>query len=729
MMVRTRAASALVSALAALAPCAAAAQADRQDNPPAEPGKDAGDAQVQQVEVKGKATDYDPRRDDTASKTVMTADEIRKYGDDNIYDVLKRAPGVTISGKSIRMRGLGNGYTQILVNGDRPPPGFSFDALTPDQIERIEIMAAGTAEFSMQSIAGTINIVLRKVVTRRQRDLRANASYSGDGRSVGAGGTWGHKAGNVSYFLNASVFGGVNDTYSSSADRFTLPDGELTQSRAIRSTSRGVQRGVFLLPHLAWKRDDDNELGLSGMLQASRGSSRGSSHTDNLMGTFPNPDYVDTSQRSPRMQDMAKVDANWIAKLGGGKLDMTVSAERGHYSSDSLNDYFTAGQGSRLVRDWRSNSHDRRYALRAKFTRSLFDGHSFAAGVDVSTANNAQRSDRDDRLDLAPPVITREVFESRVTRLAGWAQDEWSIGKHLSLYLGLRWEGVRTDSEGSNLPETRSSNHVPSPVTQMLYKFPDASGRQLRLAYTRTYRAPDVSQLTARRIESPLNTRFAPDSSGNPDLRPELATGIDVTYERYYPDGTMYSASVSRRAITDTIRTLLDLDDTGRWIYRPVNDGTALVRSLQLEFKLPGNRLGKTMRGLQLRGSYSRNWSRVGSLPGPGIRVDGQTPASATLGTDYAKGAATFGASLTWFQGGWIRVSETEYNNLPTRSNLDAYLLWKLNPRYQVRFSASNLLGTGYASGRYYRDASGTSYSQSMQDGSRRLGVKLEVKL
>ncbi|MGB9108334.1 MAG: TonB-dependent receptor, partial [Telluria sp.] len=48
------------------------------------------DGKITTVEVKGAASDYDPRRDDTASKTVMNADEIRKYGDDNIYDVLKR---------------------------------------------------------------------------------------------------------------------------------------------------------------------------------------------------------------------------------------------------------------------------------------------------------------------------------------------------------------------------------------------------------------------------------------------------------------------------------------------------------------------------------------------------------------------------------------------------------------------------------------------------------------
>lgn len=731
-----KATSAVVSVLAALAPCAAAAQANQQDSASTAPEKDAGaagrsgkqgGAQVQKVEIKGSAADYDPRRDDTASKTVLTADEIGKYGDDNIYDVLKRAPGVTVSGKSIRMRGLGNGYTQILVNGDRPPPGFSFDALTPDQIERIEIMASGSAEFSMQAIAGTINVVLRKVAARAQRDLRAHVMYARDGRNANAGGTWGDKAGNVSYFLNAAVFGGVNDGRSSRADRFELPDGTLTQARAVRSTSRNVQRGVFLLPRLAWKRDEDNELNLSGVVQASRGESRQASHTDNLAGTFPSPDYIDSSQASPSAQRMAKVDANWIAKLGGGKLDVTVSTERSRYSSDALNDYFTAGKDHRLLRDWRSDTHSRRRAVRAKFTRSLFDGHSFAAGMEASATDEAQVSDRDDRMDLAPPVVTREDFASRVVRAAGWAQDEWNIGKHLSVYLGLRWEGVRTESEGSNLPGARSSNQVTSPVAQMLYKFPDASGRQLRLAYTHTYRAPDVGQLTARRTESPLNTRFAPDWGGNPDLRPELATGIDVTYARYLPDGAMYSASASRRAITDSIRTNLDLDGTGRWIYRPVNDGDALVHSLQLEFKLPGSRLGA--RDLQLRGSYSRNWSRVGSLPGPGIRLGGQTPASATLGADYSKGAATVGFSLAWNKGGWIRVSETEYDKLPIRRDLDTYLLWKLTPRYQLRFAAANLLGTGYYSDRYYRDASGTSRSQGMQDGARRVSVNLEVKL
>jgi len=38
-------------------------------------------------------------------------------------------------------------------------------------------------------------------------------------------------------------------------------------------------------------------------------------------------------------------------------------------------------------------------------------------------------------------------------------------------------------------------------VAQTLYKFPDKSGRQLRMALTRTYKAPNTNQLSARRYE------------------------------------------------------------------------------------------------------------------------------------------------------------------------------------------------------------------------------------
>lgn len=734
--------SRLILAAACCFPLAATAQSTAQSTatPPAAdaPGAPGADTKVatddkaskiQSVEVKGKSTDYDPRRDDTASKTVLNADEIRKYGDDNIYDVLARAPGVTVTGKTLRMRGLGAGYTQILVNGDRPPPGFSIDNLTPDQIDRIEIIRAASAEYSMQAIAGTINIVLRRVVTKPQRDARIAYFKSPLTRGESAGGTWGEKRGDVSWILNANAYDGHNLSTSNGTDVFNLPDGPLTQSRLTQYAGAGGYHGVILLPRVNWKVDPANELNISFAAQKGRSYWAGASHNDDLVGSFGDPDWIDNRSRTSSEQSMLRGEVNWVARIAGGKLDLTLADEHGRNDDISDNDFSDAGAADRLVRNWDTAVHARREVARGKFSRSLFDGHAVVAGFDTSRQSEDDVRVRDETLDDVATHIV-ETFDPQITRLAAFVQDEWNVTKQWSVYMGARWEGVRTDSVASDLPDTHSNSHVLSPVAQTLYKFPDASGQQLRLALTRTYKAPTIDQLTARRYESPLNTRFAPDSSGNPALQPELATGIDAGYERYWPTGAMVSLSGSRRMISDYIRTELDQDPDGRWIYRPLNEGSARVHTLEAEVKLPAKSLGAAaLANVDLRASVSRNWSTVSTVPGPDNRLDGQTPLSATVGVDWRRDRLSLGASMAFQEGGWVRVSEQQSTLQQTRRNLDAYALWKFDARFQLRLALTNILGMDQTSQSAYADASGTSRETSFQRGAMRTGLNLEMKL
>ena len=132
-----------------------------------------------------RPSDTEERRQSTASKIVIGRDKIERYGDSNLGDVLKRLPGVTIQGRpgrggNIRVRGLGNGYTQILLDGQRIPPGFSLDSLTPEQIERIEILRAPTAETGARAIAGTINIVTREGFNKHINDVKLTAAIEND---------------------------------------------------------------------------------------------------------------------------------------------------------------------------------------------------------------------------------------------------------------------------------------------------------------------------------------------------------------------------------------------------------------------------------------------------------------------------------------------------------------------------------------------------------------------
>ncbi len=184
-----------------------------------------------------------------------------------------------------------------------------------------------------------------------------------------------------------------------------------------------------------------------------------------------------------------------------------------------------------------------------------------------------------------------------------------------SLYLGARWEGIRTTTTGNTFNTGRSSSSVWSPVMQTLFKIPDTKGDQLRFAVTRTYRAPSFQQLIPRRQTSIDNRSTDPDFAGNPDLKPELALGFDASYEHYWAEGAMFSISGSMRRIDDYTRYLVNFDGA-RWVAMPMNAGRATTRGLELETKFPLKALMKDAPAIDLRASVSANWSRVDGVPG-----------------------------------------------------------------------------------------------------------------
>jgi outer membrane receptor protein involved in Fe transport len=297
------------------------------------------------------------------------------------------------------------------------------------------------------------------------------------------------------------------------------------------------------------------------------------------------------------------------------------------------------------------------------------------------------------------------------------------------MYLGARWESIRLDSTGTGLDATQSTTQVLSPVAQTLYKFPDKSGRQLRLAVTRTFKAPEANQLTGRRNVAAENSRFTPDSSGNPNLQPELATGVDATYEHFWASGALFSVGGAVRRMTGYIRTTLAQDADGLWLSSPRNDGNVQVRTLEMELKFPLTLMWKTGPALDLRASVNRNWSHVDSVPFPDNRLDAQQPLSATLGLDYRRDKLSAGASMGFRAGGPLRISEQQSAQRYRQRDLDTYALLKLTPQYQLRVAVANLFGDDSRSRSRYLDANGASESWSAAHTSRRVQASLEVKL
>jgi len=725
--------AATLSMTLAAAPAHGEQSAVTRDNGAAKDGKGVKDDKLQQVEVRGSLGAYDPRRDDTASKIVVNRDEIGKYGDTNLLDVLKRVPGVTVSGNGgrgseVRMRGLGGGYTQILLNGDKVPPGFTLDSLSPDLIERIEVLRAASAEFSTQSIAGTINIVLKKTVNPGRRELKLGYLFSDETKGPSVNLQVDDKAGRLAWSVAANV---TREHFSRDVvqtEGHLDPTG-IQDALRIGSMPQSGRRTRFnLSPRLIWNLENGGTLTSQTFVTINRFDTYVHTLFDTELG--PQPAYPDLDQTFNTKQDLLREEVNWTHKFASGaKLDAKVSATAG---SASPIEYRT-GAGSpgvgALHELIESNNKVRGMNTMGKMTSATWEGHALAFGWDGTyTTSDDARRERDYHLPNVSFSNGDELYTADVARLAVYSQDEWNVTPQWSVYLGARWESIRTKVEGNTFSAVRNRSTVFSPLFQTLYKLPNTKGDQLRFALTRTYRAPAVQSLIPHRFSSVNNSQTDPDSIGNPDLRPELALGVDVGWEHYWSEGALVSVSASARNIDNSTR-IQTVFDGSRWVSLPMNTGSARARGLELEAKFPLKAIIDTTTALDLRVSLSRNWSSVDSIPGPNNRLLNQTPLSATLGADYKLGKFTTGGSFVFKNGGEVRVSADQISYESVRRDLDLYALWKLNPKTQLRLAASNLLGQDYITGGSYTTASaGTQRSRTITSGAATLRTTLEVK-
>ena len=653
---------------------------------------------IQQVEVKGAG--YDARRDDTAARIVVGREEIARYGDANVADIFRRIPGVTVTtgagrGLEIRMRGLGAGYTQILLNGERTPAGFTLESLSPESIERIEVLRVATAEFSNESVAGTINIVLRKTARKRQREAKLGHLLSNDFRGPTFSAELGDRGERSSWSVSAS---GNHDALGrewTGLEENTRPDGTVDLLRTTFTPERGHMNRLNLAPRFNWTLENGDTIGWENLATSASFRNNPHSRVTTLIGRPPPvPDLYGFGEFDDRMLSS---NLNWTRETPAGlKLDAKFGLE---WSSRKMYvrrlGYDSAG---RMETDGHtlSDTHARGANSTGKATRTFDGGHLLALGWDLRYNESGSIRTERDRVRVFPPgMLLDEDFRAAVTRAAFYVQDEWTLSPRWSAYLGARWEGVRTRVDGNAIVPTRVRSSVLSPVLQTLYKLPSRAegveGDQVRLALSRTYKAPELDSIVPLRGEFENNSATEADFQGNPQLRPELAWGLDAAWEHYWAEGAMVSVSGALRRIRDYTSNRIYYDGL-RWIYTPINDGRATLRSLDIETKFPLKALYAGAPAIDLRASVSRNWSKVDAVPGPDNRMEQQTPLSANLGIDYKSGALSAGASLAHRSGGMVRLAANRGFYREARTDLDTYVVWAFNPKVQLRVALSNLL-------------------------------------
>lgn len=689
---------------------------------------------VQQVEVKG--AQYDARRDDTATRIVIKRDEVLRYGDGSVAEVLKRIPGVTVTagagrGTQVRMRGLGGGYTQVLVNGERTPAGFALDTLSPDMIERIEVLRVATAEYSSESVAGTINIVLRKKAEQGQREAKLGYLLSSDFRGPSFSTEVGDRADKSSWSLSASGNHDGLDREWGGFEENTRPDGVVDLYRTTWAREIGHMNRLNLSPRLNWTLDNGDTLTWESLFTSASFRNGGHPVVTTLTGRPPQtPDLRTFGEMDDRM---LKSDFAWSTVMASGlKLEAKLGAEwssrkqfvrRSGLGADGLPET----EGSTL-----SDTHARGLNSTGKASRTIEGGHLLAMGWDMRIDRSTQIRAERDRVRVFPPgMLLDEDVRAQVARAALYVQDEWTIDPQWSVYLGARWEAVRTRVSGNAVVPTRVRSNVLSPILQTLYKIPAKDGKQsdqLRLAVSRTYKAPDLRSIVPLRAEWENNSATEADYQGNPDLKPELAWGVDAAWEHYWAEGAMLSVGAAVRRIDDYTSNRIYFDGL-RWIFTPVNDGRALLRSLEIDTRFPLKALFDDAPDLELRAGVSRYWSRVASVAGPHNRMEEQTPLTANLGFDYKSGALAAGASLAHRSGGYVQVAANRGFYRIGRTDLDTYAAWSFTPKTVLRVALSNMLGEDdIFEPTYYDPVAGLEKRRWIYPSGIKLRTTLEMK-
>ncbi len=694
---------------------------------------------VQRVEIAARQSATDLRRAASVAKQIYGREELDQYGDTNALDVLRRLPGVNVSAGGPRMRGLGAGYTQILINGDPAPQGFALDQLSPSQIERIEVLRAPTADQSAQAIAGTINIILKDAPRRSQRDLRLGLS-SGLGRPQGnLNFTLGEAKGALSASLPLSAFEWRRENTNTLERLGSSADGGLPAAAEQVGRQEVWGYGYNAGPRVNWKISDDQDLALQTFFQKGYWNNR----TDHENRVFSG---------APVLEDDTRQNGSWMNNSGNltwkhrftedQRIEVRAGARENGWSFDVRNQRGGA-ETLRTVGGGRQET----YTQAGKYSLLMGQEHSLTAGWDLEhTRRNEYRTSTQNGAVLLPD-FEGQPFNAQLQRQAFFVQDEWEISPTWQMYLGLRHESIVSKSRGSGTP-TRNDSQVLSPLLHLTWKL-DPKGRDMvRASLTRSYKAPNLGTLLARpSINSSYtdttrpNTELLPDRIGNPALRPELATGLDIAFEKYLAGGGLWSVGLFHRQITDLVRTVtteqtVPWASVPRYVAQPVNFSKARTSGLELEVKGRASDLLPSVLGeakaLNLRASLNLYRSSVAALPGPDNRLDGQQPWTATFGFDQRITGMPLnvGGSLSLNPSYTTRVTLDQQQKRSRTLTTDLYGQWIFRPGLSLRLSASaGVQPFGPPNGSTRTVQSNGFYSQVERYTRPNLNASLDIRL
>lgn len=706
--------------------------------------------QLEEIVVSG-TIQYRNRTETTSPSLVYDQQFFAEFEPVSVGDQLRRVPGVAFTSDigesdSPQLRGLGQGYTQVLVNG-RPIPGAGndrsvyVDRIPAEIVDRIEIIRSPGADIDSQGVGGTINIILKDgaslppgVILRMgathdidQGKTRGNfsASTSGSNKAetvfysltVDAQERYNNKEVVEEVFESDSV--GFDDEVARggmgrSLQRWDHPDQSVAIERVEEMDSRDT-RDLSFNGDVTWRISDDSTLRIDGfMLTTSRDEhqdtwiyegdgSVGGLDLDNPELEFQDADFNQDSYGFSAIFD------HTLSDVSSFSLDLSYN----DFTDDSVELSYEETNEDLVTRE-SIDADDGEWLVGGSYSRSLPtwapQGAELKVGVAAKWKERDYRLVVDDDLGESDYSTSDGRFNYQEDRLDAYARIKWGLSETVELETGLRAESTDTSqdyttdlSEGGVLDSTEtgsadSSEFHLNPSVHLLWKLTEQD--QMRFSVARTVRRPGIDQLIpSYTLESPGDEDV---TIGNPDVNFETSLGFDVGYERRFGSQGVFGVNYFYRDISDLIALVntgedvdtigLDPDDFPGGLYSYENIGDATTHGIEFDLSTPLDMFGWEETGVFA--NYTRLWSdRADPATGRDIAIDFQPEYVYNIGItqNIPSWGSSFGFSYQK-QGESRFVTYGEIESQLYDGNLEFFLEKRIGESMVLRLTGNNLL-------------------------------------
>jgi iron complex outermembrane receptor protein len=667
---------------------------------------------LKEVVVTGKNTDVEARREATTQKIVLERKDIENLGVMTIGEVLGKLPGVEAGSQggdgtmSQRARGMSRDSVQILVDGERSAGGARMAAaivgrLPAGDLERVEILRGSSAEYGGGAPV-TVNLIMKKALSKRSTALKAAVGYRGSEPNGQFTLTQNGGEGGYAWSLPVTL----------NLHRYSTGSEIERQGTAITST-RDEDKGVFsfrefaMSPRMNWK-DGADTLTLAPVFFDGAGK-RSSDMTQTASAAF-NGDRSSSEENHRRLMRL-RVDGEKLVE--GNKLSLRASFNNGKRTADVTRVARDAALVATTSTE-HSDSRENETNLALRLDRPMSD-HLLAVGLEYI---NLRRSD-DQVFTGSYAAVTAAQAKERQSVL--WVQDDWKLLPSTTLTYGLRGESIALDSSGTTQSHGRAMPSLAvrwEPVNQWVMRSSIGTGLKMP-------RLDEISATVSPSIAA--NTPLEADRRGNPNLRPERSVNFEAVLERYL-DGEMgvLGANFYARSTQDFTERRVQLEGA-RWVDQPQNEGKARHWGFELDGKVRTDNMG--WKGATVKAHLTLPKARVDDTRLGVTRMARDTPIyvfSAGLDESLPSLQSSYGISLQLSGRSITDIPGEQRGSTRAKTSLDAFWLYKLDAKLNLRVSGQNLLAADTVREMTYLSGGNSWQLRSVDKGYRGILAALE---